>query len=99
MHAGLKGKHHHRTAKHERFVPKAVDPGACHIAGFPYHFPILRREPRSKAPHGGQRHTASFLLSGRAIIPEHTGAIATARSEERRVGKECVSTCRSVWSP
>src|SRR3546814_17963610 len=25
-----------------------------------------------------------------------TGAI---RSEERRVGKECVSTCRSRWSP
>src|SRR3546814_15106773 len=23
----------------------------------------------------------------------------TARSEERRVGKECVSTCRSWWSP
>src|SRR3546814_12081547 len=22
-----------------------------------------------------------------------------ARSEERRVGKECVSTCRSWWSP
>ena len=21
------------------------------------------------------------------------------RSEERRVGKECVSTCRSRWSP
>src|SRR3546814_4501859 len=25
--------------------------------------------------------------------------IAEARSEERRVGKECVSTCRSRWSP
>src|SRR3546814_14845169 len=24
---------------------------------------------------------------------------AEARSEERRVGKECVSTCRSGWSP
>src|SRR3546814_3106891 len=24
---------------------------------------------------------------------------STARSEERRVGKECVSTCRSRWSP
>src|SRR3546814_12112780 len=24
---------------------------------------------------------------------------ATGRSEERRVGKECVSTCRSRWSP
>src|SRR3546814_6377403 len=26
-------------------------------------------------------------------------AIFDARSEERRVGKECVSTCRSRWSP
>src|SRR3546814_14343328 len=26
-------------------------------------------------------------------------AMATMRSEERRVGKECVSTCRSRWSP
>src|SRR3546814_20055679 len=25
--------------------------------------------------------------------------IVTDRSEERRVGKECVSTCRSRWSP
>src|SRR3546814_13189952 len=25
--------------------------------------------------------------------------IADPRSEERRVGKECVSTCRSRWSP
>src|SRR3546814_12879271 len=26
-------------------------------------------------------------------------AIPRMRSEERRVGKECVSTCRSRWSP
>src|SRR3546814_1252271 len=25
--------------------------------------------------------------------------LSTYRSEERRVGKECVSTCRSRWSP
>src|SRR3546814_14712098 len=25
--------------------------------------------------------------------------VMLARSEERRVGKECVSTCRSRWSP
>src|SRR3546814_18297811 len=25
--------------------------------------------------------------------------VAYGRSEERRVGKECVSTCRSRWSP
>src|SRR3546814_11028843 len=26
-------------------------------------------------------------------------AVGRERSEERRVGKECVSTCRSRWSP
>src|SRR3546814_14729758 len=26
-------------------------------------------------------------------------SVETSRSEERRVGKECVSTCRSRWSP
>ena len=26
-------------------------------------------------------------------------AVPQERSEERRVGKECVSTCRSRWSP
>src|SRR3546814_12373315 len=26
-------------------------------------------------------------------------ALSPNRSEERRVGKECVSTCRSRWSP
>src|SRR3546814_11786716 len=30
------------------------------------------------------------------VIVDH---IADMRSEERRVGKECVSTCRSRWSP
>src|SRR3546814_17311528 len=29
----------------------------------------------------------------------HGCVIGTKRSEERRVGKECVSTCRSRWSP
>src|SRR3546814_5290470 len=27
------------------------------------------------------------------------GVHGNSRSEERRVGKECVSTCRSRWSP
>src|SRR3546814_11556521 len=30
---------------------------------------------------------------------EDTDATLEQRSEERRVGKECVSTCRSRWSP
>src|SRR3546814_12477198 len=31
--------------------------------------------------------------------PPAPGADQRSRSEERRVGKECVSTCRSRWSP
>src|SRR3546814_4488984 len=38
----------------------------------------------------------SAIHPGSANIP--TG-LSKARSEERRVGKECVSTCRSRWSP
>src|SRR3546814_15109783 len=34
-----------------------------------------------------------------AVAYGRTGDIGMARSEERRVGKECVSTCRSRWSP
>src|SRR3546814_15667476 len=32
-----------------------------------------------------------LVLLGEKVFP--------SRSEERRVGKECVSTCRSRWSP
>src|SRR3546814_15141551 len=32
------------------------------------------------------------------ITPQSIETLQT-RSEERRVGKECVSTCRSRWSP
>src|SRR3546814_16285447 len=30
---------------------------------------------------------------------EHPSALVESRSEERRVGKECVNTYRSRWSP
>src|SRR3546814_12302696 len=32
-------------------------------------------------------------------IPHADNSLHPIRSEERRVGKECVSTCRSRWSP
>src|SRR3546814_11540973 len=43
----------------------------------------------------GQRIERLFL-DGR---PANDGTVYAVRSEERRVGKECVSTCRSRWSP
>src|SRR3546814_1996264 len=48
--------------------------------------------------------TFSFIAYGLAVIAgkvdtPFTDYIMRSRSEERRVGKECVSTCRSRWSP
>src|SRR3546814_7822166 len=43
---------------------------------------------------------AAFRTARIYRIPDGTGEIQRrTRSEERRVGKECVSTCRSRWSP
>ena len=36
---------------------------------------------------------------GRIVKNTGDGALVEFRSEERRVGKECVSLCRSRWSP
>src|SRR3546814_13225933 len=33
------------------------------------------------------------------VTPANSELRGVSRSEERRVGKECVSTCRSRWSP
>src|SRR3546814_19693574 len=38
-------------------------------------------------------------VRGRLAYGSRDGVDASARSEARRVGKECVSTCRSRWSP
>src|SRR3546814_14521423 len=43
-------------------------------------------------PLKGQR---SFVVDPDGHVLVHTGG----RSEERRVGKECVCPCRSRWSP
>src|SRR3546814_3635846 len=46
---------------------------------------------RAVRPHG-QHHVVHVEVARRE-------APGVGRSEERRVGKECVSTCRSRWSP
>src|SRR3546814_1611973 len=39
------------------------------------------------------------VLSHARIYQPYCWQVWPTRSEERRVGKECVSTCRSRWSP
>src|SRR3546814_11275038 len=45
---------------------------------------------------GRVRNEVTAGDADRAAAAADLGAV---RSEERRVGKECVSTCRSRWSP
>src|SRR3546814_17950777 len=42
-------------------------------------------------------HTSWFFET--FVLRNHVAGYRLSRSEERRVGKECVSQCRSRWSP
>src|SRR3546814_17969320 len=48
-----------------------------------------------------QHHLLHSLrrIDGQAIFIALFAHLHVSRSDERRVGKECVSTCRSRWSP
>src|SRR3546814_20970333 len=50
--------------------------------------------PRYARPDDEIRIDAILIVNGR--FPRH---VINIRSDERRVGDECVSTCRSRWSP
>src|SRR3546814_20298239 len=53
---------------------------------------------------GSGAYHGRMMILDRTSAKESTGhgsplPVLVHRSEERRVGKECVSTCRSRWSP
>src|SRR3546814_12816436 len=56
--------------------------------------PQLDAADRTAVAQRGRVHVQLVLVGARVQAD-----IADGRSEERRVGKECVSTCRSRWSP
>src|SRR3546814_13089227 len=58
-----------------------------HVAGFNLGI-LMRALFGCGTPRGARGASKAFLF-----------VVQTDRSEERRVGKECVSTCRSRWSP
>src|SRR3546814_13896902 len=56
-----------------------------------------RRHPRRPVGGDDQPRARRHVGDARDLPRRYRGA--QGRSEERRVGKECVSTCRSRWSP
>src|SRR3546814_4897620 len=55
---------------------------------------VVVQECPTRLAHAQQTGDAN-----RRGAPRGAAGCRIARSEERRVGKECVSTCRSRWSP
>src|SRR3546814_11333211 len=85
--------------------PAAAGAAAARIGG-PVALKILSRDITHKSDFGG----VMLDLEGAEVVEQAAEtmlkriaeAMPQARlqsSEERRVGKECVSTCRSRWSP
>src|SRR3546814_14857476 len=58
--------------------------------------PVPECKPQSLVPRAFSDYRQGI---GKARAVAHPGLVVCDRSEERRVGKECVSTCRSRWSP
>src|SRR3546814_11699756 len=57
-------------------------------------------EEGDQSKHGGVPFVVRFEVRGARIsTPPRRGGSGPGRSEERRVGKECVRTGRSRWSP
>src|SRR3546814_13371030 len=63
----------------------------CHVPGMQRRAPSLLDQHRLAAQHDDE-----LVL---ILMPVPLGGCRAGRSEERRVGKECVSTCRSRWWP
>src|SRR3546814_17303537 len=67
----------------------------------------VRREDQDAFAFRSQQKCKAATERGRLAreivafeVPGRKGQVTVVdRSEERRVGKECVSTCRSRWSP
>src|SRR3546814_16836929 len=65
------------------------------VVGHTNQLAIAKIDDSGFAPALSDTKSSDTVPAGRVISP----AQAPGRSEERRVGKECVSPCRTRWSP
>src|SRR3546814_15385174 len=70
--------------------------GGDYLPGPPDYYSPYKNKIRTLEP-GDEGEYLNERLANEAI--NWIDSVKETRSEERRVGKECVSTCRSRWSP
>src|SRR3546814_17603120 len=75
-----------------------VTNGALYLGGIPVFYLPWATFPINKDRRSGFL-APSVAVSGSNGVDVLVPYYLNLRSEERRVGKECVSTCRSRWSP
>src|SRR3546814_2673455 len=66
------------------------------VTGYPA---LLVIDKKHRSQHLPSRYFGLRPRSAVVIRIQNMAAVTDGRSEERRVGKEGVSTCRSRWSP
>src|SRR3546814_10683183 len=71
---------------------------ALHWQGGLYYMNIKRRDCVATEADLGQGYVGECYTTDPRAPTEALRDDSTNRSEERRVGKECVSTCRYRWS-
>src|SRR3546814_19362276 len=86
----------------ERYAPSAKDLASRDVVSRAMTIEI--REGRGVGAHKDHiflhlDHLDPKILAERLPGISESARIFAGGSEERRVGKECVSTCRSRWSP
>src|SRR3546814_14000754 len=94
---------HKLQAIHERGGVVVVDPRRTETARRFEHVAV-RPDSDAWLLAAMLNHIFARELEARELLETRTAGwtdlrAALRRSEERRVGKECVSTCRSRWSP
>src|SRR3546814_10977408 len=82
-------RHHELAFAESLITPDAPDT----------HTRILTHSPRGRVPALVDGEIGVWDSLAICEYLAETCALPRARSEERRVGKECVGTCRSRWSP
>src|SRR3546814_18655426 len=83
-----------RTVRHESLRSVGV---ALSESKWPFNHRLLIAAPPWQAGH--MIADRVLFIDAEALVLDKPAGLAVHRSEERRVGKECFSTCKFRWSP
>src|SRR3546814_961624 len=87
----------HKTAYDVRISDWSSDVCSSDLTSLNWTMPELVNSKVGSLP--GTSDAEGTIAWPRAAKKARKSLRISARSEERRVGKECVSTCRSRWTP